>query len=240
MDIRITVVEDEEHFAKHLVRCLEEWSRKAEWNVKIEQYGGAEPLLVRLDSDMLDDVYILDVEMPYMNGIQLAQCIRRKDPDAYIVFLTAHEEWALQGYDVQACGYVLKEKYSDKLQRILQEIIEKLKWEEKDVYAICSDRKWKKIRQSEITYLEKNGKNTVFHCRKKMDYRERKSLQDVVKVLSPEHFVPISRGQVVNLGQVQSMDGGMLFVSSGEKLDVSRYLLEDVRKKLMLYYRKLE
>lgn len=166
MDIRITVVEDEEHFAKHLVRCLEEWSRKAEWNVKIEQYGGAEPLLVRLDSDMLDDVYILDVEMPYMNGIQLAQCIRRKDPDAYIVFLTAHEEWALQGYDVQACGYVLKEKYSDKLQRILQEIIEKLKWEEKDVYAICYDRKWKKIRQSDIIYLEKNGKNTVFHCKK--------------------------------------------------------------------------
>lgn len=54
------------------------------------------------------DIYLLDVVMPEPNGIELAQRIRKFDLSAIIIFLTNHDEHALDAFGVRAFQYLLK------------------------------------------------------------------------------------------------------------------------------------
>lgn len=54
------------------------------------------------------DVALLDVEMPHMNGIELAKHLKEIDPTIRIVFVTAYEQYALSALEVRAVGYLLK------------------------------------------------------------------------------------------------------------------------------------
>lgn len=54
------------------------------------------------------DVAFLDIEMPLMNGIELAKCLKKLDENIRIIFVTAFEQYALQAFGVDAIGYLLK------------------------------------------------------------------------------------------------------------------------------------
>ena len=54
------------------------------------------------------DLALLDIEMPVMNGIELAARIKRMQPDAAVIFLTAYPDYAVSAFGVRASGYLLK------------------------------------------------------------------------------------------------------------------------------------
>lgn len=60
------------------------------------------------------DLYFLDIEMPEMNGFELAKFMRKEAPSSMLVFLTSHLEYAVEGYEVQAFGYIPKNLLSEK------------------------------------------------------------------------------------------------------------------------------
>lgn len=66
------------------------------------------------------DVAFLDIEMPVMNGLELARCLKRIDENIRIIFVTAFEQYALQAFGVDAVGYLLKPYLSDDIEKQLK------------------------------------------------------------------------------------------------------------------------
>lgn len=54
------------------------------------------------------DIYILDIIMPEMNGVQLGKEIRKRNAEAFIIFLTTSKDYALESYSVKAFAYIIK------------------------------------------------------------------------------------------------------------------------------------
>lgn len=62
------------------------------------------------------DIAFLDIEMPKLNGIQLAKALKNTCPLINIIFVTAYDNYALEAYKIHASGYVSKPVNKDKVQ----------------------------------------------------------------------------------------------------------------------------
>lgn len=81
--------------------------------------------LERLEA-MEADVIILDMEMGAVNGLELAEIIRSKYSHIEIMFVTAHAQYALQAFEVNAVDYLLKPLNKNRLKRAIERMQEKL------------------------------------------------------------------------------------------------------------------
>ncbi len=77
-------------------------------DAELRSCGSVKQVLASLDEGFMPDVAFLDVEMPDMTGLELAKRIRGRCPGVYIIFVTAHSEYALDSYSLHAQGYLLK------------------------------------------------------------------------------------------------------------------------------------
>ncbi|MFI2856080.1 response regulator [Paenibacillus sp. JSM ZJ436] len=67
-------------------------------------------------------VLFLDIEMPEMSGIQLAEVVREQLPELFIVFVTVYEEYAVKAFELYAQDYVLKPIYRDRLIKLTERL----------------------------------------------------------------------------------------------------------------------
>ncbi|MFC5469160.1 response regulator [Cohnella suwonensis] len=65
------------------------------------------------------DLVLLDLEMPVLHGLELARRLREFRPETHIAFLTAHEEYAREAFEVEALDYLLKPVMKDDLERMV-------------------------------------------------------------------------------------------------------------------------
>lgn len=68
------------------------------------------------------DVVLLDIQMPVMDGLEAAAHLSQLDVPPAIIFTTAYDEYALQAFDVQAVGYLLKPIRQDDLKTALSKL----------------------------------------------------------------------------------------------------------------------
>ena len=61
------------------------------------------------------DIALLDIDMPGMNGLELARRIRDMHPDTAVIFLTGYSEYALDAFQLHASGYLMKPINREKL-----------------------------------------------------------------------------------------------------------------------------
>lgn len=66
------------------------------------------------------DLLFLDIEMPFVNGVEMAREIRRRDTHVVVVFMSNFEKYAIQGYEVGAWRYLLKPVTWERFQKELQ------------------------------------------------------------------------------------------------------------------------
>ena len=108
--LRIAICDDDKKLLTLLHKEIDLWFlmlRKTDYNFSIDEYTSSEQFSFCLKSNSYDIIF-LDIEMPKLNGIELAKQIRSKLPDVILIFLTSHNEFAPQGYKVKALRYLSK------------------------------------------------------------------------------------------------------------------------------------
>ena len=125
--IRIAIAEDDPRCFAQLERYIGDYGRETGRAFQVTHYGDGEDLVERYKPGF--DLILMDVEMPFMDGMTAAGYIREKDPEVVIVFVTNLAQYAIQGYSVNALDYILKPvsyfSFSQRLGRALQYVKKK-------------------------------------------------------------------------------------------------------------------
>lgn len=112
------VIDDEVLAVEHISRLLE----KAGFTV----YAFTNPLEA-LENEILKsaDVFYLDIEMPEISGLKLAEKIHTLNMDCEVVFITGHNQYALEAFDVNAIDYLLKPVTPVQVERSIKRIVKR-------------------------------------------------------------------------------------------------------------------
>jgi two-component system response regulator AlgR len=113
--LRLLIVDDEPPARERLRRLLDELGEVA---VVGEAASGEEA--VELCQRLAPDVVLLDIRMPGMDGIEAARHLTTLDEPPAVIFTTAHDEHALEAFETQAVGYLLKPVRREKLARAVR------------------------------------------------------------------------------------------------------------------------
>lgn len=232
---RVVIVDDQKEF----IELISETARKF-YEVKgllyeEKVYSSSNQFLFDLD-EINYDIYILDIEMPGINGLEIAKKIRKCNSEAYILFVTSHAKYAIEAFDVHAFRYILKNHITDKLKIALEEIEEKLDIENRQYYIVNTKARYEKIYYKDIYYIYKEGKNSVIVKKDETTFT-RNSIQHVYKELNSNQFIFIDRGCVVNIIHVMKIYSNELYIRSGEKLLISRAHVNEVKNRVHEYWR---
>lgn len=176
------------------------------------------------------DLILLDINMPDMSGIALAKVI---DPKIKVIFTTAHREYAVEGFDLQAVDYLLKPISFDRFQRAIQKLEKELKINKltpqaaKDHHIfIRADRKMVKINYTDILYLESISDYVKIHLAEKT-ITTRATLSNFEKELPAKSFLRIHRSFIIATQHIHSYSKDSIEINQ-QQLPISRSYKERV------------
>ena len=108
--MKIVICDDNCEFLQIFRDMLETLFALRGWVFDCREFRSGQDLLNANLSDI--HAIFLDIDMPGLNGLQVARNLRTKYPDIIIVFVTAFSEYALDGYETEALRYLLKDNLS--------------------------------------------------------------------------------------------------------------------------------
>jgi DNA-binding LytR/AlgR family response regulator len=192
---------------------------------------------LRLLQDLEVDAIFLDVQMPGLTGLELAQVLARFKTPPPIVFVTAHEEHAVDAFELRAVDYVLKPVRPERLAEAVRRVVEGAgNAPDADDEQIPVERGGvtRFLNRSDIRYVEAQGDYARLHTGDG-SHLLRRPLAQLEEEWGPAGFVRIHRSLLVALAHVDEvrMEGGRCTVVVGDAdLVVSRRHTPQLRELL--------
>ncbi len=194
------------------------------------------------------DVVVLDIAMPGLGGIELASVLAQFSEPPAIVFVTAHEEHALEAFDVGAAGYLLKPLDEQRLQQVLRRVVPpgagrdaQVGVEALDTVAVDAPGRTLMVARAEVAWVESAGDYVRLHTFDGRSLLVRLALARLEEAWVPEGFARIHRQYLVCLRAVREMrsEGPQMFVQvpPGTELPVSRRHMRELRDRLVRHAR---
>lgn len=232
---RIAIVEDDLYTLKVIVNIVENIISNYT-NYSLDYYENAQDFITEIKSGKEYCILLLDIELgdPGTNGIELAKSLLKKDINVYIVFITAHPEFALESYTLDAYQYILKDTMQQRLPIILNKIITRINYDMDQFYILKRDDAIEKVYYKNIIYLmkAKAAKYTRF-VTQNGEYKERISLEMAMEKIGNANFIKVERGCIVNIKHINKIAGNVIYMSNGDFIPISRNNLARVKKEII-------
>lgn len=177
------------------------------------------------------DLVLLDINMPDLNGIQLAKLINTK---AEIVFTTAYSEYATDGFELAATDYLLKPIRFERFLKMISRVKENLQSrnKEQDSLFVKDGSKWVRIELSKLMFVQANDNYVVFQ-EDENKVMARMTLSEVNNLIPNKSFIQIHRSFIVNSTKINKIENHMIELN-GIKIPVSRKYRDNLLKEMNL------
>ena len=236
--INIEIVDDEEILLKKTYNLILT-TLNSQDDIQIGTYNSAEDFLSKNEFKTSCDIIFTDIQMKNMNGIQFGSIIRERYPNVYLIFLTSYAEYAADSYALEAYQYIMKPSMDQRLPSVLMKVVEQIKKEKKNYRVIGSVNDIQKLYYKDIIYIRKiKGSKYVEFVTNNHVYRERISLDQLLKEMNAKEFLLAERGYVVNIQCIVRLKSNTIFLKNGDEIIVSRPRFHEVKKEIHRYWER--
>ena len=193
------------------------------------------------------DLIFVDINMPDMNGLDF---VRSLTTTHYIVFTTAHAEFALEGFKLNAIDYLLKpfsyEEFTKASQKVasLVDLVERCHAAEsavaqneaeeadKEFISVKADYKTQLVKIADIVYLESAGEYVRLHIEGSSTITTLFRLKNMETTLPQDTFLRVHRSYIVNLKRISSYTKRRIFLENGEYIPLG----ENYKERFFEYF----
>ncbi|WP_456273226.1 LytR/AlgR family response regulator transcription factor [Bacillus sp. AK031] len=237
---KIVIAEDDLASRKVLSLFI---SKTADYEIVAEAVNGEE--LIRHLIVEKPDIAIVDIGMPLLNGMEAIKSCKELLPDLQVIFLTGHDEYAMEAFDINAADYIIKPIERGRLIKALDRasLLGSAEQQGKSDKREQNDRKlvlkhynnFSIIPFEEIIFIEKIDRKTSIHTKANV-YQNTESLSDLLQELSSD-FIQAHRSYIINMKHLSNIEARgqsyyASFLNYSKKAKISKHHLKEVRNKL--------
>ncbi|MCD8342349.1 MAG: LytTR family DNA-binding domain-containing protein [Clostridiales bacterium] len=231
--MRAAIVEDERPEAELLKQYCADYEAETGRHISADCF--ADPVAFLEQYSPTFDLVLLDIQMPGMNGMRLAERLRELDSDVLIVFVTNMAQYAVQGYQVAALDFILKPISYFQFSKMMDRVFRCLEQRRPASLIVTSKRDTYRIPVGRICYIESQNHKLFFHMEDSV-LEAWTALSAVEESLPPHLFSRINMGTLVNLGKVVGVRKDNVQLQSGEELPIARRRKKEFCADLAYYY----
>lgn len=241
--IKIAICDDEIHTTSQLETILYDFAEELFISIDIDVFYDGKKLIHYIEVQQPNyDLIFLDIEMPFINGIEVAQRIREINRIVMIVFISNYKNYALEAYKVHPFQFIVKPFVSQTIKRYFKQAYDVIV-SEMFYYEFSSHKNCYRIIVSDIMYFQSQRRVIFIHMNSGMTYQYYDKLDCIQERLAEAkvEFWRIHRSVLVNSRYVFRKAYDHMELTNGKVLTIS----EDKRKEFNQRYikaviRKLE
>lgn len=177
------------------------------------------------------DLLLLDIEMPYVTGIEF---LKNASNPPKVIFTTAYEQYAIRGYELDVLDYLLKPISFDRFLKAANKAFDyfNAKQENNQPYLfVKAEGRLEKINFDEVLFVEAlENYVAIYTAEKKLVTHS--TLKAMQENLPPARFIQPHKSYLVNIAAINSIEGNVLHIGKFQ-VPISKYSKEEVMERIV-------
>jgi DNA-binding LytR/AlgR family response regulator len=236
--LRIAICDDDSADRERVHGLVEEYLGEKKLQAEVRVFDHPDTLIVECEQ-FRPQIYILDIVMPMVTGIQAARDLRWNQPDAQIIFATSESSYALESFDVNPINYIMKPVGKEKLFATLDMAVSRIETEEEKSITVKAKGGFCTLRIPEIMYIDYRNHVVSYHM----------ITGDIISTAtlrigfseymennhSGEDFIRCHESIAVNTAAIDKLTKTDITLRNNEQIPVSKSRYTEVLDKYMEY-----
>lgn len=224
--LKIAVCDDDPRDQEQIVRWVKDYfEAEPQYHGRVYAFASGNALLQAVDAGDRFDLYVLDVIMPELGGIQTGLKLRNAGEAGEIIYLTSSREYAADSYHVRAFYYLLKPVEAQRFFAVLDAAVQKLRHKRSGAILVPTPGGQRRILLERILYVERVSRFMRYVCEDAtVDSKSiRASFREMAEpLLADPRFCLCGASFVFNLEHVAGVNGQNALLDNGVSVPLPR------------------
>ncbi|MCP1102785.1 DNA-binding LytR/AlgR family response regulator [Aequitasia blattaphilus] len=218
--IRVAIVEDEKEYRDLICSYLKRYEEEQNQFFKITVFKDGLDIAEEYKPEY--EIIFLDIQMKHLNGMEAAERIREFDEEVQIVFITSTVQYAVQGYQVNALGYIVKPLAYPAFSRTMDKVVKICEKHREEAYlTVKVEGGTRRISIRDILYVE-SQRHFLSIATAQEELVVRGSLKVIEEELKEKGFVRCHNAFLVNLFHVLEVQQNTVLLTGEREVSLSR------------------
>ncbi len=218
--MKIAICEDEQWFALSLKEKIGSFCVKKNTNADIVLYSDGGSFLAACESGEVFDAVFMDINLGKgADGVDTVAKMREYGDSAPVIFVTSLENRAIDGYDVSAFGFVVKNNCDEKLPIVLEKLWKKLYV--RKTFTVTTRDGAMIINNDDILYAESDGRYTLIHTMTEA-ITDTRAIGSFSALLDSNDFIEVYKSIFVNIARIRRINADTIILENDAVVPLSR------------------
>lgn len=237
-NLKFYICDDNSDFADRIKKEIDLYMNNKR-NYETVVFNSGVVLLKQFDKQVAD-VVLLDIDMPEMNGFEVASLLQKRKEDILILFVTSHEDKVYQSYDYHPFWFIRKSHMHD-LQVVIPKLLRKIDVEEERkrlTFNLKAENCVVEIDINTVIYIESYKNDIIIRDRVSGEKQVRCKITDAEKQLYSLNIIRIQNGILVNCRYISKITSREVILTDGTHFGLSRSKIDFVREEYQNFIRR--
>ena len=237
--MKIVICDDDAFALQALESGIKRFMDDQEAGYSLLTYQDSRQLDFDLEDEAKADVYILDIDMPVVTGIDIASRVKNMYPMAMVFFYTSHSEFATRGYRLGVRRYILKQNMQEDLEEALHYAHAQYTVSRKNTISLFNFHDTTNIPISDILYVERDKRYLKITLQGKSVVYDNRSIKEFQKALNDPTFILIDKGVLIHIDYVFRTENNTVTMFDKKAFTISRRRMGEVKETIMKYWKEV-
>ncbi len=238
--MKCLICDDDYTISQQIVNTVEQYFKTAGIEADVEQFNDSN-LCMNAISHTLYDLYILDIVMPEINGIELAKTIRERTKNGIIIFMTSSDSYHTEAFSLEALQYISKPVDTASLKRALERAVIYINGISKHTsyISVVTKSGVYDISYNKIEYIESHRHRLIFHMKSEEileSVTTFMTMNELMSKLGDSCFLSPYKGYLINVNFVDHIEKKCFVMTCGAIIPIPvrnfQTVYEEYMKKL--------